>query len=1062
MKNIFAMRFISMGLLLFLVAIGGATFLESIYGIQTAKIVVYNATWFSVLLIYLSFGLISNIIAYQMWQAKKIAVLSFHIAFLIIMIGAALTRYLGFEGLMVIREGSTSNFIYSADPKLLVFASNGKETKTDAFQTFLSPVEIPFFKNYFKHSVNIGKKEITVSYANFESKMIDSVEIKASIKGDVIDLITEGMQSNYLESKELFMVGNIPISLNKTLSMPGVEIKKIGELYVMKSSIPIRYLPMSQMQQARQTGAEIPDSAYHKLSLNQWDTLRTKTLYQAGDQQFVVKQVIKHARKKLFPSGKKKVGSDYLTVLVECGKEKKIVRVMGGMGALPTPKNIEIDGIQVQLEYGAIRMPLPFSVACNNFTLIKYPGSESPSSFESELTIIDQKNNYNNKRKVFMNNVTDYKGYRFFQSGYDLDNPKTPENEEGTQLSVNYDEAGTNVTYLGYLLMAIGMVLSIFSPNGRFRDLNSKLKKLKEHKKSALLILLLLSSTLSNNGFGQHNHSKNEKEAIHRVISAPHSDELASLLVQNYEGRIVPFHSLSDQLLRKIHGQNKYKDLNCVQVIMSMHMYPDYWAEAKFIAVPAVLQERLKLKKHVSVTDLVASNGNFKWLAIYQTAFQKSESKRDEFDKKIIKLNEKFEVTNSIFAWQYMRIIPKKNDANNSWYIPMEMSLMKVDSLSSIETLKYLSFIDEASKTGQYSKASTQLKKIKEFQRKIAANVVPSESRVKLEISYNKMQIFLNTWRVYLSVGILMLVLFYISVFTKIDSRLTKILAIVRKVFVFILIVFFVYHGVGLGFRWYISEHAPWSNGYEAVIFIAWITMIAGFLFSRKNEVVLPGTVILAALMIFVTEMNLLDPEITPLVPVLKSYWLMIHVAIITGSYGFLGLACVLGLLNLILYLFRRKSNGEIVTRNITELTYISEMTMTIGVFMLTIGTFLGGIWANESWGRYWGWDPKETWALVSVLVYAVILHFRYIPAMKSKFIFNVASFWGYSAILFTFFGVNFMLVGLHSYAQGDGLGKMPNWVIVSIGFFLLLTIIASIRNKSYNKSSSKSLHIES
>ena len=208
--------------------------------------------------------------------------------------------------------------------------------------------------------------------------------------------------------------------------------------------------------------------------------------------------------------------------------------------------------------------------------------------------------------------------------------------------------------------------LIIFSPNGRFRDLNSKLKKLKEHKKSALLILLLLSTTLSNNGFGQHTHSKNEKEAIHRVISAPHSDELASLLVQNYEGRIVPFHSLSDQLLRKIHGKNKYKDLNCVQVIMSMHMYPDFWAEEKFIAVPAVLQERLKLKKHVSVTDLVASNGNFKWLAIYQNAFQKSESKRDEFDKKIIKLNEKFEVTNSIFAWQYMRIIPKKNDANSS------------------------------------------------------------------------------------------------------------------------------------------------------------------------------------------------------------------------------------------------------------------------------------------------------------------------------------------------------------------------------------------------------------
>jgi len=198
--------------------------------------------------------------------------------------------------------------------------------------------------------------------------------------------------------------------------------------------------------------------------------------------------------------------------------------------------------------------------------------------------------------------------------------------------------------------------------------------------------------------------------------------------------------------------------------------------------------------------------------------------------------------------------------------------------------------------------------------------------------------------------------------------------------------------------------------------------------------------------------MNLLDPEITPLVPVLKSYWLMIHVAIITGSYGFLGLAAILGILNLALYIFRTQRNGEVVTINITELTYVSEMTMTIGLFMLTIGTFLGGVWANESWGRYWGWDPKETWALVSVLVYAVILHLRYIPALKSKFLFNVVSLWGYSAILFTFFGVNFFLVGLHSYAQGDGFAKLPNWVYVTIVFFTLFTLFAWIRNRKHSK----------
>jgi ABC-type transport system involved in cytochrome c biogenesis permease subunit len=180
----------------------------------------------------------------------------------------------------------------------------------------------------------------------------------------------------------------------------------------------------------------------------------------------------------------------------------------------------------------------------------------------------------------------------------------------------------------------------------------------------------------------------------------------------------------------------------------------------------------------------------------------------------------------------------------------------------------------------------------------------------------------------------------------------------------------------------------------------------------------------------------------------------MIHVAVITSSYGFLGLAAILGLINLNLYIFRKQRTAMVVNLNISELTYVSEMTMTIGLFMLTIGTFLGGIWANESWGRYWGWDPKETWALVSVLVYAVILHLRFIPALNGKFLFNVVSLWGYSAILFTFFGVNFYLVGLHSYAQGEGLGELPLWLVVTIIIFILHTLTAAYMNKRFTKAS--------
>jgi ABC-type transport system involved in cytochrome c biogenesis permease subunit len=175
---------------------------------------------------------------------------------------------------------------------------------------------------------------------------------------------------------------------------------------------------------------------------------------------------------------------------------------------------------------------------------------------------------------------------------------------------------------------------------------------------------------------------------------------------------------------------------------------------------------------------------------------------------------------------------------------------------------------------------------------------------------------------------------------------------------------------------------------------------------------------------------------------------------VITSSYGFLGLAAILGLINLNLYIFKNQKNAQFLQLNISELTYISEMTMTIGLFMLTIGTFLGGIWANESWGRYWGWDPKETWALVSVLVYAVILHLRFIPALSGKFVFNVVSLWGYSAILFTFFGVNFYLVGLHSYAQGEGLAEIPIWLITTVILFFLHTLLAFWRDRAFRLSS--------
>lgn len=1074
-QSFFSMKMMTLGMFIFLFAIGAATFLESIYDTQTARIIIYNALWFEILLTYLGMNLISNIFKYQMYKREKIASLAFHLSFIIVLIGAGATRYISFEGMMMIREGEKSNIIMSSDPHLWFKINDGKMQYSYNEKMLMSEITA----NDFSIDVDFPnhKTPVTIEYVNFQKKMIDSLVINDSINGFVLDIKTNGMKSNYLEKNNFLMINTIPLSFEKENAAEGINISTVNGKLMLKTDFPMKYLPMSEMQKVRQSGKQVDESLYVQIPVDTLVEFKTTTLYLVNGQQFVFKQKIDHAKRMKLPSGNKKIGSDYLTVKITDGKETKIVELEGGMGAIPEHEVFNFGGLTYEMEYGSTQIEVPFYVACRNFTLDRYPGSNSPSSYSSDVTIIDEKNNYSRDQNIFMNHVMDYQGYRFFQSSYD-------EDEKGTRLSVNHDWWGTTITYVGYLLMFIGMILSLFAPNGRFRDLNERLKKIKERRASlGLSTLLVIFSMLQFNSFAQHEGHKHE-QPMFRVVSKEHSDKLAHLLVQEFDGRISPMHTLCDKLLRDIANKTSYKNFNAVQTIMSMHMYPDYWMGEKIIEIPSNLREKLDVKEFASYKELIDKNGQFKLAKEYEAAFQRKEANRDEFDKKTIKLVDNFQIVDAIFRWQFMKIIPVKKAKNNTWFVPLSPELTQIDSTSSRLALQYISSLNNAAKTNSFGESDKLLETLIQFQRKVAAKVVPSETKIDIEIKYNKMTIFKNTMYLYLLVGTILLIIFFLGIF-KDSFKLSKLLSIktwlffvifpgyiffyilglilnlfktkghkfITKSLIGVLIIAFIYHAIGLAFRWIITEHAPWSNGYEAVVFIAWVTVLAGLIFSKKHEIVIPVTALLAFFILMVTEMSLMDPQLTPLQPVLKSYWLNIHVAIITGSYAFLGLSFVLGLVNLVLYTTRDEKNGKIITMNISEITYISEMIMTVGLFMLTIGTFLGGIWANESWGRYWGWDPKEVWALVSVLVYAIILHLRFIPAAASKFTFNVVSFWGYSAILFTFFGVNFYLVGLHSYAQGDGLGKVPNWIIYTIFFFIAFTIYAKIRNKKYTKS---------
>jgi cytochrome c-type biogenesis protein CcsB len=261
-----------------------------------------------------------------------------------------------------------------------------------------------------------------------------------------------------------------------------------------------------------------------------------------------------------------------------------------------------------------------------------------------------------------------------------------------------------------------------------------------------------------------------------------------------------------------------------------------------------------------------------------------------------------------------------------------------------------------------------------------------------------------------------------------------------------------VLHLGNLGLRTYITGHAPWSDGYEALVTVSAACIIAGFIFMTRSLITVGAAALIGFFVLMIAGHNQYDPQMSDLEPVLKSYWLNIHVACLTVSYGFFALSFILALVNMGIFSFRGQNNFKRTESTLTELTYVNEMTMTIGLVLATIGTFLGGVWANESWGRYWGWDAKETWALVIVLVYAFILHMRFVPGLRGNYALNLASGIGFSSVLFTFIGVNYYLTkGLHSYARGDA-PAFPVWVWLLIAAIIGLFVLAGIKEKKNKK----------
>lgn len=1057
---LFSTRLMAVLFIGFAVAMGAGTFIESKYNTDTARILVYNAWWFEAIMLFFMINFLGNIKRYQLYKREKWPTLLLHLSWIFIIAGAFVTRYISYEGIMPIREGASSNQFYSDKAHLTVLVDGmykGKMMRRIIDKPLLlSPVT----DNYFSINKKFDTIPFEIEYVDF---VLDAKEtIKEDEKGDVYIKLVESSggtrHEHMLKEGEIQDIHNILFAVNKpTEGAINIDTKA----NTIRSPFDGDFMRMADKFQGKVTKDAVQPLMY-------------RSLYNIGGAQFVIPDQPKKGFKSYKASGdfKAKKGEDAITVRIKTAGKVQEVTLVGSKGSQGVPKVVKLGNLEFTLSYGSKAYTLPFSLKLNDFIAEKYPGTEkSYASFESKVTVQDA--GKNSEERIYMNHILDYRGYRFFQASFDPD-------EKGTILSVNHDFWGTTITYIGYFLLFFTMLVILFVKGSRFTDLKQKLEKVKQKKAklSALIILFFACNGYAQSHAGHSVKLPNQKQIDSILskykVSEKHAAQFGRLVIQDEGGRMKPINTFSSELLRKVSHSNSYNGMNSDQVFLSMTQFPTVWFETPLIYIKRGNDSIRKIlgipsdAKFATFRSCFDEKGNYKLSPYLDEAYKAANP--NNFEKDFVETDKKVNLLNAALSGKILRIFPLPKDTNNKWVSFLEVNHKTGTAIDTIKLAlpAYLDALMKATQDNNYTMANTYLVGMENYQKKFGKAVRPSDKKIDYEILYNKYDVLQKLPYWYLIAAALMFIFVIIGIFKQ-KRWVTNLV----NVFHFSIALLFTLHTVALLFRWYISGHAPWSNAYEAIVYVAWSTMFFGLAFAwekrtpkwsvryvfdtlfglfykSNSKLTVASCAFVSAMVLSAAYANWIDPEIANLQPVLNSYWLMIHVAVIVASYGPFAVGMILGLVSLLLILFTTKENKERMELNINEVTIINEMALTIGLVMLTIGNFLGGQWANESWGRYWGWDPKETWALISIMVYAFVIHARFVPALRNKWIFNLMAMYAFVSILFTYYGVNFHLVGLHSYASGEA--KSLSWIWMTLGGMTLLGAITYPKYRKYYK----------
>jgi len=572
-KNLFTPATTGILFVIFAIAMAAATFIENDYGTPAAFKFVYGARWFELILVLLSVNLIGQLIVYKMFRKEKLAIAIFHLSFVIMIMGAGITRYFGWEGMMHIREGESQNMCYSSHNiiRYELKDNTGKTISSFSRKYNLSSISA----DNFKKSLNIGNQKYSLELSriipNAEATIVTtpngepiiSMTVTKDMTAYEVVTLRRGEKTTVFDVAIGFEVEEVDINIKceadnfYTTAEEGLSVTNMMQQDVQEVETPDGLVQLSPMQVLTFGGLRIvPQIMDSKGSVR---AMAVNPRERATGQKAFI-----------FNLANKSDNSDTKTVILwDIDYEH-----------LAAEDSINVDGNVLTIRYGAEEVTLPFSIKLNKFILERYPGSNSPSGYKSDVTLINPANGEEKPYMIFMNNILKYKGYRFYQSSYDHD-------EQGTILSVNRDFAGTFVTYTGYAVMIIFIMLALLSKKSLFRTVNAGHWKSLLRKTAPVLLFFIIS------GLSEVNAQK-------LIPDKKAAEEFGGVLVQDEKGRTKPLYTLSSDILRKVTRKNKFEGMTPMQVFLGISFDFHSWENYPLIRI-----SNDELKKMLGVT------GNF-------------------------------------------------------------------------------------------------------------------------------------------------------------------------------------------------------------------------------------------------------------------------------------------------------------------------------------------------------------------------------------------------------------------------------------------------------------------